>query len=930
MKTINNSNIQKLKEDIKFLGTLLGEVINEQEGVWLFDLEEQVRLTSIKMNEKNYDVLFERLNTLISGKTNHELELLVRAFTSYFLLVNLAESVHRARRIKEYELNRSKSDSLLDLAEKLKLKNQDLAEFSSFINSVEIVPTLTAHPTEAKRRTLLEKNRRLFTLLLQLDNKNLTPFEKSVILEKIKSEITSIWQTQDVRSKKIQVMDEVKTGLFYLDNVFYNTVGELYSKFKYAFKGILPESFELPPVLTLGSWIGGDRDGHPFVTPKITKETIILHKKHILELYKNDINELISILSSSESRAGFTPAFKESIEKDILAYESFTVKDAGKKFVKNQGELFRTKLSIISEKLLQTIANTGSEHKEGFFYQNSDDFYQDVKLISEQLNLTNGKSMINSHLEPLLFKIKTFGFYFAKLDIRQHSEIINKAVKELLSSVDAVKYNWDDLSVFNQKTILINEITGKRPLYSEECKYSDTTIDLIETIRVVVWGLKFIDKNLFENFIISMCCNEIDVLGLMLLFKEFGLYPYGENNERTLKLNIVPLFETISDLHNITNVLESLFTTDCYRLALKSRKNFKEVMLGYSDSSKDGGILTSNWELYKAQINIKTICNKYGIDFRMFHGRGGSIGRGGGNANEAILAQPLGTVNGKIRITEQGEMISTKYQYKEVALRTFEQIINAVFIASYKTSDLANTLSAQESNWHKAMEEINTLSFDNYQAFISKPDFIKNFQIFTPIDLISNLDIGSRPSKRNNTQSLKDLRAIPWVFSWMQTRLVLPGWFGVGFALNQFVKNHGEGAIETLKEMYDSWLYFSTFIKNVENALGKSNIGIARMYSTLFNSEKENDFVNEIMAEFELTKEIILKITGEQELLDHQSILQKSIKLRNPYIDPINFIQLLLLKKYRELQDGTPDKEALLMILRETVNGIAAGMKNTG
>ena len=408
--------------------------------------------------------------------------------------------------------------------------------------------------------------------------------------------------------------------------------------------------------------------------------------------------------------------------------------------------------------------------------------------------------------------------------------------------MDVINDEWENLSSEDKKQVIINEINSKRPLYSKECQYSDTTIDLIETIKVVVWGLKFIDKNLFENFIISMCCDQLDVLALMLLFKEFGLYPYGENNERQLKLNIVPLFETISDLHNITSVLESLFTTDCYKNALKSRKNFQEVMLGYSDSSKDGGILTSNWELYKAQINIKEICDKYDIDFRMFHGRGGSIGRGGGPANEAILAQPLGTVNGKIRITEQGEMISTKYQYKEVALRTIEQIINAVFIASYKSSSFSNISLPQEKKWHNVMEEINKFSFDNYQLFISKPDFIKNFQIFTPIDLISNLDIGSRPSKRNNTQSLKDLRAIPWVFSWMQTRLVLPGWFGVGFALNEFIKTNGEESINTLKEMYESWLYFSTFIKNVENALGKSNIGIARMYATLFNSEKEINF----------------------------------------------------------------------------------------
>lgn len=926
---MDNSNIKKLKEDVKFLGNLLGDVIQEQEGIWLFELEEQVRLTSIEMNEKNYEELFKKLNELISNKTNHEIELLVRAFTTYFLLVNLAESIHRARRIREYELDNVTGDSLVDLINILDLKNENISEFSEFLNKVEIVPTITAHPTEAKRRTILEKNRRLFSLLLQLNQDNLTPFENSIIMTKIKSEITAIWQTQDVRLKKIQVMDEVKTGLFYMDFVFYETIGDLYNKFNFAFQDILTDDFELPPILKLGSWIGGDRDGHPFVTPEVTRQTIILHKKHILELYKSDVINLISILSSSELRINFEASFKENIEKDILLYESLNISDVGKKFIKNPSELFRTKLTIISEKLQQTINNIENEIEKGFLYKSSEEFYNDIKIIIKQLELNNGQTLIKSYLAPLLFKIKTFGFYFARLDIRQHSEIINKAVSEILSGVEVINQDWDSLTPAQKKDFLITEIKAKRPLYSSEIIYSDTTIDLIETIKVVVWGLKYIDEMMFENFVISMCRNEIDVLSLMLLLKEFGLYPILENGERHLKVNIVPLFETISDLHNITNVLESLFITECYSQALKGRNNFQEVMLGYSDSSKDGGIITSNWELYKAQITIKEICDKYNINFRMFHGRGGSIGRGGGPANEAILAQPEGTVNSKIRITEQGEMISTKYQHKELALRTFEQIVNAVFIASYKVKPL-NDIVLEDNKWYQVMEELNKTSFDYYQLFISKADFIKNFQIFTPIDLISNLDIGSRPSKRNNTQSLSDLRAIPWVFSWMQTRLILPGWFGVGFSLNEYVKNHGEEGLNNLKEMYGSWLYFSTFIKNVENALGKSNTGIARMYSTLFGDKKDCDFVNNIMNEFNLTKEMILKITRESELLDHQNTLQKSIKLRNPYIDPINFIQLLLLKKYRELPDGTPEKDELLMILRETVNGIAAGMKNTG
>lgn len=927
MKNQKNSHIQKLKDDVSFLGSILGKIIKEQEGIWLFELEEEVRLTCIEMNEKNYNELFSRLNKLISNKSNHELELLVRAFTTYFLLVNLAESVHRVRKIREYELNRTKNDSLLDLENQLELSKKDQNNFINFINSIEIIPTLTAHPTEAKRRTLLEKNRRLFTYLLDLDNINITPFEKEIINNKIKAEITSIWQTQDVRTQKIQVIDEVKTGLFYLNNVFYETIGDLYYKFRYSFKNILPENYKINPIIKLGSWIGGDRDGHPFVTPTITKETITLHKKNILLLYKNTINELISILSSSEIRINFSETFKKNIDNDIFKYQLLNIKDNYKKFVKNPNELFRTKLAIIYEKLNQTINNIGLELENSFSYNNSEEFYKDILEIRDEILLNKGESLINSHIDVLLYKIKTFGFYFAKLDIRQHSEIINNAVKELIEKIDLVE-NWDTLVSSEKEKILIEQIVSKRPLYSNELIYSDSTIDIIGTIKTVVWGLKFIDENIFENFIISMCCNEIDILGLLLLFKEFGLYSYNLKEKRILKLNIIPLFETISDLHNINHVLESIFKNKVYKEALESKNNFQEIMLGYSDSSKDGGILTSTWELYKAQINIKEVCDKYKINFRMFHGRGGSIGRGGGPANEAILAQPVNTVNGRIRITEQGEMISTKYQYKEVAIRTLEQIINAVFISSYKK---LRKKHRNEDKWHKVMEEINKVNFENYKNFISKPDFIKNFQTFTPIDLISNLDIGSRPSKRKNTQSLKDLRAIPWVFSWMQTRLVLTGWFGVGHAINSFIQNNGKDSIKTLKEMYKSWLFFSTFIKNVENALGKSNIGIAKMYESLFKDNTHTEFINEIISEFELTKKIILTITEEESILEHQKTLQESIKLRNPYIDPINFIQLMLLKKYRNLQDeNNPEKDELLMILRETVNGISAGMKNTG
>ncbi len=476
--------------------------------------------------------------------------------------------------------------------------------------------------------------------------------------------------------------------------------------------------------------------------------------------------------------------------------------------------------------------------------------------------------------------------------------------------------------------ILNNEINLIRPIYSPEYQYSDVTEELISTIKTMRWGLDNSDENIFENFVISMCQSEIDILGLLLLFKEFGLYPQIENQQRVLKVNIVPLFENIADLRNIEPVLNKLFGTSYYLEAIKSRGNFQEIMLGYSDSSKDGGILSSNWELYKAQEMIKEICDKNGINFRIFHGRGGSIGRGGGSSGEAIMAQPSGTVNSKIRITEQGEMISTKYGFKELSVRTFEQVTNAVLLSSYCSKSFCMP-SVDERNWKPIMEQMSQLSNKFYNDFISHPNFIKNYQNFTPIDLISSLQIGSRPVSRKDTKSIKDLRAIPWVFSWMQTRLLLPGWFGVGSAINAYIKSDKKG-IENLQNMYQKWTFFSTFIKNVENALGKSNIGVAKAYKILFPKNDGEVFVQSIISEYELTKAMVLQITGEVELLDHQIKLQESIKLRNPYIDPINFIQIILLKTYRSLPENSPEREDILLTLRETVNGIAAGMKNTG
>ena len=928
----DNSSDQQLKDDVKFLGRLLGEVIKEQEGEWLFELEETVRKTSISTRDKKNQMVFEHLTEILENKSYHELELLVRSFTTYFHLVNIAEHVHRASRIREYNFPgyESKSrGSLKDLKNTLQLTKKESASFLKFLSTTEIVPTFTAHPTEAKRRTTLEKHQRLFNLLLQHETLNKTPFELELIERKIKAEIISIWQTDDVRMTKVEVMDEVKTGLYYLNNVIIKSVGDFYQKFRFDFKDLFTADQELPSMIKIGSWIGGDRDGHPFVTPQITKETIMLHKKNIVNQYFLEISSLISLLSSSELRVAFSEKFKHDVQQELEEYENATG-ESSKKFIFNPLELFRVKLSLIGERLLQTHSSTGYEQLPKFSYQNSDEFLADIYTIKSILKEQQNETLISAYIDPLIFKIKTFGFYFAKLDVRQSSEIIQSTLGEILEASGIIPKKWADLSDDKKTKIIIAELDSQRPIFNAEKTYSDVTNDLIGTVKIIRWGLDHVDENIFENFVISMCETEADILALLLLFKEFGLYTSDSNGKRQLKVNIVPLFETINDLNNIQKVLTSLFQIKPYKTAIASRNNFQEVMLGYSDSSKDGGIFSSNWELYKAQETIKKVCEKFGIQFRMFHGRGGSIGRGGGSSNEAIMAQPVGTINGRIRITEQGEMISTKYGFQEIASRTFEQVVNAVVLSSYRSDQWCLVRPKSSKKWHSVMEKLNTSSMNAYQTFISKPTFIKNYQQFTPIDLISNLQIGSRPAKRKNTQSIKDLRAIPWVFSWMQTRLLLPGWFGVGTALNDYLKSSKNG-LKDLQDMYSNWVFFSAFIKNCENALGKSNLEVAKAYQTLFANTKDGEkFVNEIVAEFELTKSVVLQITGESNLLDHQSKLQKSVQLRNPYIDPMNFIQIMLLKKFRTLPENSEERDKVLLILRETVNGIAAGMKNTG
>lgn len=929
--TSGSGNDQGLRQDIQFLGSLLGEVIREQCGEAFYQLEESVRVKSIEANESGDLGTVRDINKLLDSCNLEQLSLLTRAFTTYFHLVNLAEHVHRARRSRAYEMdpvaNKSRG-TLPDIKSELNLNPQAVNSFIGFIQKVEIVPTFTAHPTEAKRKTMLEKYQRLYSLMTLRDLHSLTPSEELLTRQQIKSEIISIWLTDEVRTHQVEVLDEVKTGLFYLNEVLYPAMGDLYDKFRFTFSDWLGEETSVPPVVKPGSWIGGDRDGHPFVTASVTKETLQLQRKAILEHYQAELTDLISKFSLSHLRKPYNSTYCDKVAKDIQAFsQEFPGIIASQ--VRSPHEWFRTHLVLIRERLMLTREQTGEETFHRHSYTKPSALIDDLLVIRSELKEQNAGHLITDSIDPLIYKIKVFGFHFSSLDIRQNSEIIRKAVAELLRQSGA-EPTWATLSLKDRVSVLEREIGSPRPLFSPEFKFSETTAELISTIRTIRWAKTVISADCIDNFIISMCEDESDVLALLLLFKEFGLFPLTGSGRRHLMVNIVPLFETISDLKALPTILDRLFSAKSYREAIRDRDHFQEIMLGYSDSSKDGGILASNWQLYNAQLNIREVCDRHEVHFRLFHGRGGSIGRGGGYSSEAILAQPAGTVNGRIRITEQGEMISQKYGFREIALRTLEQVINSVIKSSFYPPGTP-VPPPPDTDWIRHMDRISDLSMEAYQSLITGPDFMKVYQIYTPIDLISTLQIGSRPTRRKAGTSLKDLRAIPWVFSWMQTRLLIPGFYGVGTGLSRWIEENPETGLPFLQKLYREWNYFSTFIKNIENALGKSNTRLAMEYLDLFPDKKQGEtFLAGLLNEFNLTREMILKITGENRILDHQSTLQKSIHRRNPYIDPMNRIQIRLLKQLRTLQEEDPERAQILFVLRETVNGIAAGMKNTG
>ena len=910
----NYAKDSSLSSTIRDLGILLGEVIKEQEGEKVFESVEELRsLTKQLRNSYNGETV-EKIKEIIATLSIDEAIRVVKAFSIYFILVNAADEIYTLRKNRERQgAHRVDEPGTFDHTLATLINNGlDEKELSLLLRKIEITPVFTAHPTEASRQTVMRKILKICNLLILRDEKNYRHFG---IIQKLKAEITLLWQTNDVRTHKVSVSDEVQRGLFFLKDVLYDRVEEFYHLFNYALHSSGYQISSNDPVIRFGSWIGGDRDGHPFVTPELTRETLLQHKEEIIRLYRQDLDRLYTNLSNSVNHVPVSKALNSSINSDVKSLNS-----GDHPWYRDSSELYRKKLLLIYEKLGRTLS--GSEGG----YSDVDDFVDDLTLMAESLRENKGELIAETILEPFIYKVKTFGFHFVKIDIRQNSALIREAVEEILF-LTAASPNFRNLPEEQKIKVLRDEILSPRPLINSFSTLSERTAQVLEEISLIRWAKVNISKNAGKDYIISNCSKVSDILSVLLIARESGLVKVEEERIVASDIDILPLFETINDLQESTSILKELVDLRVYRRHLRLRGRVQKVMIGYSDSNKDGGIVTSNFELFKAQRGISQLCSEYKIEPVIFHGRGGSISRGGGPVYDSIKAKPQGTLKGRIKITEQGEMISAKYLIPETALKSLEITTSAVILKTAEPAPDPQEELLRDQNI-TLFDKISTTAYKKYRSLVEHPGFTEYFRSATPIDVIEQLEIGSRPGSRRATNDLSALRAIPWVFAWTQNRNTISGWFGYGTAIEDAIINEDASEAELVK-LYNNWDFFKVLTENIEMVLFKTDMMIGREYSLLAKTPAASEIFRMIKDEYDRSVSAVLLLTGEKYLLGNNKNLQRRLQLRNPYIDPVSFIQLRFIREWRKGNDHA-ENDDLTTLLRSTVNGIAAGIKNTG
>lgn len=921
-----------LSANIRALGDALGRIIATQQGSAALELVEQVRRMAKELRHAPHQADPQALPRLIADLSLPQLQSLVKAFTLYFGLVNLAEGVERLRALRARDLRNApapRAEGIADAIALLKRHGTPADAIQDWLDHALIMPVLTAHPTESRRRTILIKLRRIFDTLIDLTfgERLVLPADRQAALARIEREIVGLWQSDDVRHRRPSVLDEVENGLFYFQTVLWDLLPQIYRETAEALAEAYPDyQWQLPPFLRFGSWMGGDRDGNPFVTPEVTVETVRLMRSAMLRYLIGCIDRLITDLSQSVQQVQVDAAIIDRIAE----YRELMPQAAETLNPHYRCEPYRQLCHFIQARLHNTLQYTlnhtprwGADPpppRLPTIYYHSRELLADLDLIDASLRNHGGALIADGLLRDVRTNVAVCHLHTATLDVRQHASRHTAALNEILAAAGVVA-NYEMLDEAERVAVLSTEIRRPRPLTpSRLSHFSPATAETVQTFRVMAAISEQLDPEIFQTYIISTTSQVSDLLAVLLFCRDAGLYQPGQHSQ----LNIVPLFETGDDLQRAPILLDELLQLPVYREHLALRDNLQEVMLGYSDSNKEGGFVAANWALYRAQVELTAITERHGARLRLFHGRGGAVGRGGGPAGQAILAQPPGTLHGQIKVTDQGEMISDRYLDPRTAHRHLEQVVNAVLRAGFP-----GMARQPEPEWLAAMEQMAATARAVYRRLVYEdPDFLTYFRSATPVAEFNRLRIGSRPVSRRKSDRIEDLRAIPWVFSWMQSRHTIPGWFGLGSALEMFA-NAAPDHLYLLRAMYRNWSFFTTLLDNAQMIMLKADMGIARRYAELVPDQVIAERIfQHIEAEFRRTERMICQITEYSDLLANQPVLQRAIRQRNPYIDPLSYVQIELL---RRLRAAPPEEQAELeTVLLMSINGIAAGLKNTG
>jgi len=921
-----------LSADIHLLGDILGQVIRRQAGLEIFELEEVIRaLAKARRVDPNPDI-DTRLTELIAGLTLEKSELMARAFTTYFELINLAEENHRVRVLRQRERTaypRPLNESISAAIAALWQMGVDEWEMERLLARLHVEMVFTAHPTETKRRTVLSKLRRIAQTLFEMEVRDLLPHEREELIDQIRAEVTSLWLTERSRTTKPTPTDEVRTGLYYFERSVWTVVPEIYKALERALAQHYPKLKPPAHFLTFASWMGGDRDGNPNVTTAITAETLRLHRGSAVNHYRQAARELDRSLSMSDRLVETGSALRQVLDSELnrpSSHLTFLQSRYPNEPYRLFTAILANDLAVAAEDKAMVARLTGRSKNPPTRIRTKNDLLAPLDLLDDSLRQAGIDSMAAVDLKRLRTQAHVFGLHVARLDIRQYSEYHTEVLAELFHRLDYTD-RYGQLPSDEQSALLSDLLDRPIPDLGQLSGLSDRTQESLALFQTIHRTVTLYGSEIIGPYIISMTHHPADMLAILLLAYWHGLClrPSGQ----VQPLAIAPLFETRADLSNAAQTMAALFNHPAYARHLAELDHQQTVMIGYSDSNKDAGYLAAKWELFQAQEALVECCRQNGITMTLFHGRGGTMARGGGPANRAIQAQPPGSVNGRIRITEQGEVIDERYGHPAIARRHLEQTIHAVLLASMPNRLVKTT--AQPA-WRTAMAELTAAAYAAYRQLIYEtPALLEYWQQATPINEISHLRIGSRPVRRQSSDIFASLRAIPWGFSWMQSRHVLPGWYGVGDALAIYTANHPEG-LTLLQEMYHDWPFFHTIIDNVQISLGKADIDIAKRYAGLVKNEAvRQQIFDQIEAAFGLTCRWILRITGQNELLDNAPTLQRAVRQRNPYLDPLNLIQIELLRRLRALPDQeSPEAEPLWQAIFLTINGIAVGLKNTG